>query len=222
MSSKELVLWIDERWYQALNDQLGNQTLEEYLHGVIDQMCTQLPDYKTIQETIRQETEQARLEQEAAMRFAVFRVTENDNASFFRVKEKVDMIQAASRLRLYVRMRPESPETQYREFFNRVEPLTRAQFDSFVSERRENTGRVTGAFHINFDQGTFDSLHVTEDWQRFHIRDVTTAAYFAMKRAYTCWDQRWEIFEDRLDGKQIAIGPDPGEMDEASSLGPQM
>ena len=46
MSSRELVLWIDERWYQALNDQLCNQTLEEHLHGVIAQMCTQLPNYK--------------------------------------------------------------------------------------------------------------------------------------------------------------------------------
>lgn len=203
MNSKEITLWINERWYQALSERLNGSTLEEYLQGVLDQMCRQLPEYESINRMIQVEEEQARLEREAAMRFAVFRVTEDKASSYFLVRENVDMIHAATRLRLFIRMRPESPDTQYKEFFNRVEPLTQKQFQGFVSERRRNTGRVTGAFHVNFDRGTFDTLHPTEGWYRFYIRDVTTTAYFAMKRSYARWDERWAVFEDRLDGKEL-------------------
>ena len=43
MSSREISLWLDERWYAAINRQLKNETLEEHLESVIDELCNRLP-----------------------------------------------------------------------------------------------------------------------------------------------------------------------------------
>ena len=43
MNSKDITLWIDERWYDALSKHLKDETLEEHLENVLDEMCNQLP-----------------------------------------------------------------------------------------------------------------------------------------------------------------------------------
>ena len=46
MSSREMTIWIDERWYDALSRHLKDETLEEHLEDVIDEMCNQLPEHE--------------------------------------------------------------------------------------------------------------------------------------------------------------------------------
>ena len=43
MSNREIVLRLDERWYKALNRHLKNETLEEHMEDVLDELCNQLP-----------------------------------------------------------------------------------------------------------------------------------------------------------------------------------
>ena len=43
MRSREITLWLDERWYDALSKQLKGETLEEHLENILDEMCNQLP-----------------------------------------------------------------------------------------------------------------------------------------------------------------------------------
>lgn len=43
MIGKEVIIWLDRRWYDALNKHLKDETLEEHLEEVIDQLCNQLP-----------------------------------------------------------------------------------------------------------------------------------------------------------------------------------
>lgn len=205
MSSREITIWVDERWYSALSKHLKDETLEEHLENVIDEMCNQLPEheYKRITEAIWQEEQQRKQEWEADRRFAVFHVTEKGSSVHFVAEEKLDMLQAAVRLRSYIRKPPEKSSERFTGMFSRGERISREQFDAYVSERLDNTGRVTGAFDIDLDKGTFDALHIMNGWQRFRIQDITTAAFFAMKKDSAKWDERWEVFLDRLDGKQI-------------------
>ena len=105
MASREINLWIDERWYNALSKHLKDETLEEHLEDVIDEMCNQLPEheYKRISEAIWREEQEGKQAQEAARRFAVFHVTEDGNSTYFMADENLDMLQAAVRLRSYTR-----------------------------------------------------------------------------------------------------------------------
>ena len=88
--------------------------------------------------------------------------------------------------------------------FPRGKKLSREQFDTYVLERLDNTGRVVGAFHIDLDNGRLDALNIMDGWQRFRIQDVSTAAYFAMKKSNASPEERWRIFLDRLQGKEVA------------------
>ena len=74
MIGKEVIIWLDRRWYDALNEHLKGETLEEHLEEVIDQLCNRLPEheYKRISQEIWQEEQANKREQEAARRFAVF------------------------------------------------------------------------------------------------------------------------------------------------------
>ena len=54
MNSREIVLRLDERWYKALNRHLKNETLEEHMEDVLDELCNQLPrrEYERISRLI--------------------------------------------------------------------------------------------------------------------------------------------------------------------------
>ena len=66
MIGKEVIIWLDQRWYDALNKHLKGGTLEEHLEEVIDQLCNQLPqrEYERISQEIWQEDQANKQAQE--------------------------------------------------------------------------------------------------------------------------------------------------------------
>ena len=41
---EEIVLWIDQRWKRAIEKHLNDETLQEHLENVLDELCNQLPE----------------------------------------------------------------------------------------------------------------------------------------------------------------------------------
>jgi len=212
MSSREISLWIDERWYAALSKHLKDETVEEHLEEVLDQMCNQLPEheYARISHEIWQEDQANIAEREASRRFAVFHVTENRSSTYFVAEENLEMLQVANRLRSYIRESPESSPEHFTGMFSRGEKISLEQYEAYVSERLDNTGRVVGAYDIDLDKGQFNALHIMDGWKCFQVQDVSTAAYFAMKKSGDSMDRRMVVFLDRLDGKQLLRETEPG------------
>lgn len=211
MNSKDITLWIDERWYDALNRHLKNGTLEKHLEKTIDEMCRQLPqqEYERIRAEIRQEQQDAQEAREAARRFAVFHVTEGGSSTYFLTEEHLEFLQAARRLRSYIRKATGDAPAHFTEMFPRGEKLSREQFEKYVSERLDNTGRVVGAFDIDLDNGHLDALNIMDGWKRFRIQDVSSAVYFAMKKSTASPEERWRIFLDRLEERTLHQEPEP-------------
>ena len=88
MASREIVLWLDERWYNALERHIKGETLQDKMENYLDELCNNLlPDYEY--EQISREIYEERVAQaeqrEADRRFAVFHVTERGEQSFFLV-----------------------------------------------------------------------------------------------------------------------------------------
>lgn len=79
MNSREIVVWVDERWYQALSQHLLNETVEDKLNGYLKQLIGQLPAYvyEKISREIQEEEQQYRQKQEAARVLAAFHVKEH-------------------------------------------------------------------------------------------------------------------------------------------------
>lgn len=224
MRSREISIWIDEHWYEALSKQLKDETLEEHLEAVLDEMCNQLPEqeYERVSALIWQEEQRSREAAEAARRFAVFHVTENGDSVYLLTEERLEMLYAALKLRNYLRRPEHCPPTCFAERFSRCEAITPEQFDVYVQERLENTGRVLGAFDIDLDNGIFSALNIMDGWQSFRIQDVSSAAYFAMKKNHAAEEKRWKIFLERLDGKQLTQDTEPEYIAEQQTASQEM
>jgi len=205
MTQRGITLWVDERWCKALEKHLLDGTVAEKLEEQIDELVNQLPEnvYKQISGEIWQEQQQAKLEAEAARRFAVFRIRQRGNDSVFRIEENCDVLLAAKKLRSYMQEFPSNVEVKFADTFRKAVPIQNREFNEAVIERLSNSERVTGAFDINMDDGTFSSLHSTTGWQTFTRRSAISAAYFAMKKQGEPWDARLHTFMSRLQGKQI-------------------
>ena len=79
MSSREIVLWLDERWYDALERHIKGESLQEKLENYLDELCNNLlPDYEyeQISKEVYEEHMERDARREAERRFAVFHVIE--------------------------------------------------------------------------------------------------------------------------------------------------
>lgn len=69
---EEIVLWIDQRWKNAIEKHLKDETLQEHLENVLDELCNRLPEreYDRISRAIQSEAAAQRAEEEAARTYA--------------------------------------------------------------------------------------------------------------------------------------------------------
>ena len=212
MSSREIVLQLDERWYKALNRHLKNETLEEHMEDMLDELCNQLPqrEYERISREIWQEDQENRQAREAEQKIAVFHVTESGKNVYFSVSESLELLLIAVHLRNY--LSDENADTTFTAIFPHGEKISQEQFDAAVAERMENTGRVTGAYELDFDARTFSALNIMDSWKAYAMQDVADAAVQAFQEAEISEDDRWRIFLDQLEGKEMTDEPPTMEM----------
>ena len=64
----DITLWIDRRWKNAIEKHLKDETLQEHMENVLDELCNQLPahEYERISNVIQSEAAAQRAEEEAA------------------------------------------------------------------------------------------------------------------------------------------------------------
>lgn len=205
MSSREIQLWIDERWYGALKQHLGETTLESRLQTALAEICKELPreEYDRISTEIAEEDLRNQAEREANRRLAIFHINENGSEARFAVDERLELLSVARMLRSYLQSDIKFNDGFAGRFRNR-EPLTLDAFNTFAAERMENTGRVTGAYDVDLDNGIFSALNIMDGWQSFTTKDVSTAAYHAFRKTAQSMDERLNILVGHLAGKELS------------------
>lgn len=202
MNSREIVLWLDERWYDALKKQYKNETIEDKLNEYLDGLINQLPDreYERISREIYEEEQRTQAEKEAARISTAFRIHEFDDTVLFKIDRETDMLSVGNSLRSYMRS-----EDQYgfAKGFRDAIRIDAEEYDHLTQVRMENTGKVAGVYDIDIDAGEFSALHIMDGWKTFNIKDVCAAAYYAMKKTNENRDYRFRTFADRLEGKEL-------------------
>lgn len=135
------------------------------------------------------------------MEFGIFHIKENGSETYFASIGNHALLHTAEQLRGYVR--GEDSASVFENLYpNRVE-ITEHEFERYVGERMEDSGRVTGAFDIDFDAGEFTGLRIMDGWQSFSIQDVCSAAHYAMQKEDADTEERWDRLLDQLQGKEI-------------------
>ena len=201
----DITLWIDRRWKDAIEKHLKDETLEEHLENVLDELCNQLPEqeYKRISAEIYAEDAARRAEEEAARTYAAYHVVENGQEWYFKTSPGEELLDAAEKLRGYVTGEKDTAPDLFIKLFADGRSITAEEYNALTALRMENTGKVRGVFDVNFDKREFSAVHIMDGWQTWAMRDVSVAAYHATRSQFASSDDQWRKLLDHLSGKEI-------------------
>ena len=121
---EEIVLWIDRRWKNAIEKHLKDETLQEHLENVLDELCNQLPqrEYERISRAIHSEAAAQRAEEEAARTYAAYHVTENGQEWYFKTSPGEELLAVGKKLRGYLTRAAAWRQTNSSECFSAGSP----------------------------------------------------------------------------------------------------
>ena len=201
----DITLWIDRRWKDAIEKHLKDETLEEHLEDVLDELCNQLPEqeYKRISAEIYAEDAARRTEEEAARTYAAYHVVENGQEWYFKTSPGEELLDAAKKLRGYLAKGNGVAPDKFIGMFYGGQPITAEEYNALTALRMENTGKVRGVFELDFDKREFSAVHIMDGWQTWAMRDVSAAAYHATRSHFASSDDQWRKLLDHLSGKEI-------------------
>ena len=208
MNARDITVWLDERWYDALSSQLKKKdtTVEDELNTYLDAMIDQLPEQvrERISREIWEEDQRQRAEAETSRRFSVFRVTQDGRTDHLvtECRMPIDVLHAAMALRSYLLAKGSSSQ-RFAESLHSVADIAPEVFEEYADELRQDGGRVTAALDIDLDRGEFSTLDAANGWETYTIRDVSTAAWRANRKAGLGWDRRLELFAAHLETRMI-------------------
>ena len=202
---EEIVLWIDQRWKNAIEKHLRDETLQEHLENVLDELCNQLPEreYARISRAIQSEAAAQRAEEEAARTYAAYHVTERGQEWYFKTSPGEELLAVGKKLRGYITKDNGVAPGKFIGMFFGGQPITAKEFDALTALRMENTGKVRGVFDVNFDKREFSAVHIMDGWQTWAMRDVSVAVYHATRSQFASGDDKWRKLLDHLNGKEI-------------------
>ena len=200
MSSREISLWIDERWADALEEHLPGHDLqkkmEELLNGLIEQLPEQVRE--DIRREIRAEDERMEQEREAQRRFSALKVTEDGRDSFLISEGGMSLLNVSGSIRNYL-----STDAPFASTLYKVRECDVTEFKSALAERVDNTGRVVGVFMVDVDAETLSTLDECGGWHEYKFHDLSVAAYAANRKTQQRQERRQEIFAEKLRGKEL-------------------
>ena len=202
---EKIVLWIDRRWKDAIEKHLRDETLEEHLEDVLDELCNQLPEreYKRISAEIYAEDAARRTEEEAARAYAAYHVTERGQEWYFKTSLGEELLAVGKKLRGYLTKGNGVAPDKFIGMFFGGQPITVEEYNALTALRMENTGKVRGVFDVNFDKQEFSAVHIMDGWQTWAMRDVSAAVYQATRSQFASSDDKWRKLLDHLSGKEI-------------------
>ncbi len=208
MNSRDITLWLDERWYDALSHQFKKKdtTVEDELNEYLDAMIDQLPEQvrEKISREIWEEDQRQREATEAARRISVFRVTQDGRTDHLLTQGTipVDVLHAAVALRSYLLAKGNSSQ-RFAERLHSVMDIAPEVFQDYAGELMRRTGRVTAVLDIDLDRGEFSTLDALNGWETYTIRDVSTAAWHANRKDHLAWERRLDIFAGHLETRML-------------------
>ena len=207
MADRQIELWINERWYAALEKHFGGEeAVQQKLEDMLDSLIDQLPDRvcDQVSREIREDDRQRREAAEAARRISVLRVTQDGKTDCLLTDGTavMDAFHTALRLRSYLLAKGNSSQ-RFSQSVSPAEHIAPEVFQDYADEFQKRTGRVTAALDIDLDQGRFSALDAQHGWETYTVRDVCTAVWHADRKNGLSWTKRMDIFSARLEGKEI-------------------
>ena len=202
MSSREITLWLDERWYQALAKQLEVRTVEDKLNEYLDDLISLLPMdvYDKIIEEIKVEEQQRKQALADSQKYSAFRVTKDGVTEHFRVGQAADMLDAASYVRRWLRQTERRPS---QEMLSGREKISAEEFERMAVACVTGARKITGVFDADLDAQEFSSVRPDLGWITYRLKDVSTASWHSYRTGSYDKERRQARFTEKLAGREI-------------------
>ena len=202
MSSRELTLWLDERWYQALAKQLEVRAVEDKLNEYLDDLISLLPTdvYDKIIEEIKVEEQQRKQALADSQKYSAFRVTKDGVTEHFRVSQAADMLDAASYVRRWLRQTERRP---FQEMLSGRESISAEEFDQMAAGCVEGDRKITGVYDVDLDAKEFSAVRPIHGWISYRLKDVSTANWHSYRADSYDRERRQARFMEKLAGREI-------------------
>ena len=199
---EKIIVWLDHRWKEAIEQHLKDETLQEHLENVLDELCNQLPEreYKRISQAIWEEDRMAR--EEAARTYSAYRVVEGGEEHYFCVTPGEELLDAAQTLRRYC-TNTEYSTDKFISLYSQAQPITPEEYQRMMRIRMENTGKVTGVFDLDFDKREFSAVHIMNGWTTWAMRDVIPSIYQTTNPRFATAEERLHKLLELLDGREL-------------------
>ena len=204
MNSKALEIWLDERWYKALSQQLENETVEEKLDNYLDELISQLPEHvrEKISREILEEDQRREEEIRASTRYSAFRIVENGGTQYFRMDRSVGMLEIAGYVRL--RLRQQSRPRPLEEYLHGREEIPAEEFERMLTSRMEGDRQITDVYDVDLDSRELSAVRPSLGWVSYRLKDASTAVWHADRCGSYDWNVRQARFMEKLAGREIA------------------
>ena len=204
MSSREITLWLDERWYEALSQQLENETVEEKLDNYLDELISQLPEHvrEKISREILEEDQQREQEIRASRRYSAFRIVENGGTQYFRMDRSVGMLEIAGYVRL--RLRQQDGPRPLEECLRGREEIPVEEFERMLTSCMEGNCQITDAYDVDLDRLELSAVRPSLGWVSYRLKDASTAVWHADRCGSYNWNVRSARLTEKLAGREIA------------------
>ena len=202
MSSREIALWLDERWYQALSLQLRDETVEDKLNDYLNKLIAQMPEHvrEKISREIQEEKQRQKLELEVSQKVSAFRVTEGRATEHVRMEQAVEMLNAASYVQRWLRQTEQRP---FQEMLSGGEKISAEEFDRMALGLVEKDGNISGVYDVNLDTKEFSAVRPALGWVAYQLKDVSTASWHSYRTGSYDRERREARFMEKLTGKEI-------------------
>lgn len=202
MSSREITLWLDERWYQALAKQLEVRAVEDKLNEYLDDLINLLPTdvYDKIIEEIKVEEQQRKQALADSQKYSAFRVTKDGVTGHFRVSQAADMLDAASYVRRWLWQTEQRP---FQEMLSGRENISAEEFDRMAVDRVAGNRKITGVYDVNLDRREFSAVRPDLGWITYRLKDVSTASWHSYRTGSYDKERRQARFMERLADREI-------------------
>ena len=137
------------------------------------------------------------------MSTAGFHITEACAEVYLQNESGIEFLQLAKQFHDYLRQEQRLPARSLFEATDDCKEISREAFDTLAKRRMENTGEISGVFEMDFDAQTFSALNIMDGWKVYAMQGIADAAAQAYQEAEMSEDDRWRIFLDRLDGREL-------------------
>ena len=206
--SVEVVLWLHEYELKALDKHLASNgtDVEKRMQEMLADLYSEFVPFEerqAIQERINAEHAEAVADQMANTTWAAYHITGHGEDLYFKTSKADTLLAAAKRLRTYLTAEDNPQPASFAAVLKDRTEITQAEYDQLLDQRLQNTGKVSGAFEMDFDRDTFSAANAMDGWHTYRIHDVSVAAYHAFRKQNISTDQRWERLLDKLDGKEL-------------------